>query len=78
MKAILVELPDATATELERVAPGRARKRSAFIREAVRRALDALAEKQMARAYREQPDTEPTYLDAAAWEPRPKRRRGRR
>jgi predicted transcriptional regulator len=72
MKQVLLELPDELAEELEQVAPGRERKRSAFLREAVRKALDEVAEARMAAAYREQPDdAEPAYLDPEAWEPRP-------
>ncbi|HET7292085.1 MAG TPA: hypothetical protein VFM88_06655 [Vicinamibacteria bacterium] len=76
MKQIIVELPEATLAELERVAPGRARQRSAFIRAALRRALDAEEERRMAEAYRRQPDgMEPAYFEAAAWEaPRGRRR----
>lgn len=55
--------------ELERVAPSRARRRSAFIRAALRQALDAAAERRMAEAYRKQPDDrEPAYFDSAAWD----------
>ncbi len=75
MKQVILELPDETAAELERVAPGRARQRSAFLRAAVRQALDAAAESRMAAAYRAQPDdSEPVYLDPAAWQPRESRR----
>ena len=71
MKQILLELQDETAAELERVAPGRARQRSAFLRAAVRQALDRAAEERMAAAYRAQPDdAEPAYLDPTAWQPR--------
>jgi Arc/MetJ-type ribon-helix-helix transcriptional regulator len=76
MKQVLLELPDELAEELEQVAPGRERKRSAFLREAVRKALDEVAEERMAAAYREQPDdTEPAYLDPEAWEARSPGRR---
>ena len=65
---MLVELDDETATKLERVAPGRARKRSEFIRSAVRRALWELEEDATAAAYRRQPDSASTaYLDPAVW-----------
>ena len=66
---ILIDVDTETAARLEQVAPARSRKRSAFIREAIVRALDALAEQEMATAYRAQPDTaEAPYLDVAAWE----------
>lgn len=70
MKQVILELSDETAAELERVAPGRARQRSAFLRAAIRQALDRAAEERMAVAYRAQPDdSEPAYLDPEAWQP---------
>ena len=82
MKQVILELPEETAAELERVAPAHARQRSAFLRLAVRQALDRVAEERMAAAYLVQPDdSEPAYLDPAAWEPRetrkPSRTKGR-
>lgn len=69
MKQVILELSEETAAELERVAPGRARQRSAFLRAAVRRALDAAAEERMAEAYRAQPDAaEPAYFEPAVWQ----------
>jgi metal-responsive CopG/Arc/MetJ family transcriptional regulator len=40
MQQVLVELDDRTMARLNRVAPPSARKRSEFIREAIRRALN--------------------------------------
>jgi predicted transcriptional regulator len=72
MKQILLELPDEIAEELERVAPARRRARSAFLRDAVRKALDEVAEAKMAAAYRAQPDDlEPRYFHPDEWEPSP-------
>jgi predicted transcriptional regulator len=69
-RQIIVELDEGTARELERIAPSRARKRSEFVRRAVRQALDAEAERRMADAYRTQPDDgEPQVVDPEAWEP---------
>jgi predicted transcriptional regulator len=69
MVQVMVELDDATAARLERVAPARSRRRLAFIRMAVRRALDEEAERATERAYREQPDAAaPVNFDPAAWE----------
>ena len=66
-RQIIVELDEGTAEELERVAP---RKRSEFVRRALRQALDAEAERRMADAYRRQPDDgEPERIDPGAWEP---------
>jgi predicted transcriptional regulator len=81
-RQIIVELDEGTAQELEAVAPSRARKRSEFVRRALRQALDAEAERRMAAAYRKQPDDEPEVVDPETWEPRastvPRRRRPRR
>lgn len=71
MKKLLIELDDATAEELERVAPSRSRKRSEFVRSAIRRALWELEEEATAEAYRNQPDVSDAYVDAQVWEPAP-------
>ena len=68
MKQILLELDDETAARLEAVAPARGRRRSDFIRAAIRRALLAIDERATEAAYVRQPDNEPVYFDAAAWE----------
>jgi hypothetical protein len=68
---VILEIDDTTARELEAVAPARARQRSVFLRQALRRALDAEAERRMRDAYAKQPDNpDAAYMDAAAWEPR--------
>jgi predicted transcriptional regulator len=77
-KQLIVELDDGLAGELERVAPARSRRRSSFVRGALRRALDELAETRMARAYAAQPDVEPAHFDARLWEPSAPRRSARR
>jgi predicted transcriptional regulator len=79
MKQVLIELEDDIAAKLERVAPGRARRRSEFIRMAIRRALWELEEQATAEAYRNQPDSAAdAYVDASVWEPKPARRRRRK
>lgn len=78
MKSLLIELEDDVAEQLERVAPGRTRRRSEFIRSAIRRALWELEEQATEEAYRRQPDAADVYVDPAVWEARPKRRRSRR
>ncbi|HEY3357081.1 MAG TPA: hypothetical protein VGQ83_27775 [Polyangia bacterium] len=88
MKQIIVELDDETAARLERVAPSRSRRRSAFVRQALLRALDEAAERATREAYAAQPDsTEHVYFEPAAWEtpareaparPRPRPARTRR
>ena len=74
-RQVIVELDETMAKDLESVAPSRSRKRSAFIRQALRKALDAAAEARMAEAYRRIPDTEPVPFFPELWEPRPRRRR---
>ena len=77
-RQIIVEVDEGTAQELERIAPSRARKRSEFVRRALRQALDTEMERRMADAYRRQPDdAEPEMVDPEAWAPRsaPTRRR---
>jgi len=79
MKQVLIELDDDIASKLERVAPGRARRRSEFIRAAIRRALWELEEQATAEAYRKHPDSAAdTYMDAGVWEARAARRGPRR
>jgi predicted transcriptional regulator len=78
MKQLLIEVDEETAAKLERVAPARSRKRSQFIRSALRRALWELEEQATADAYQRQPDSAAdAYLDARAWEPPPRGRRRR-
>jgi hypothetical protein len=79
MTAVLVELDDDVAARLERVAPARSRRRSEFIRNAIRRALWELEEQATAEAYRQHPDTPVAYLSPDAWEtPTATRRRAKR
>lgn len=77
---LLIELDDETAARIERVAPGRSRQRSEFVRAAIRKALWEIEERETADAYRRQPDTEPAYFEADAWSPaaRPRSRRVKR
>ena len=74
MKSLLIELDPDTAARLEQVAPSRSRRRSEFIRAAIRRALWELEERATEAAYLRQPDSaEDAYVDPAVWEPRPHR-----
>jgi len=70
MNQVIIELDDRTLARLNRVAPPRARKRSEFIREAIRRALNERLEADMERAYSQQPqEDEPSLdLDPTTWE----------
>lgn len=79
MKQLLIEVDDELAAELEKIAPGRSRRRSNFIRYAIRQALWDLEEKRTAEAYKQRPDSEDEiYLDPRVWEPPAKRPTARR
>jgi Arc/MetJ-type ribon-helix-helix transcriptional regulator len=67
-KQLIVELDEPLARELERVAPARSRRRSSFVRAALRRALDEMVEARMAAAYKARPDVEPAHFDPRLWE----------
>jgi hypothetical protein len=74
MKQILVEIDDELGEKLEQVAPARSRRRSEFIRNAIRQAIWDLQEQETADAYRQQPDSnQESYLEPSVWEPAPKR-----
>ncbi len=78
MKQLLVEIDAEMAAQLERVAPARSRRRSDFIRAAIRRALWDLEERATQEAYARTPDSAAdAYIDPAVWEPPAKRRRAR-
>jgi predicted transcriptional regulator len=82
MKQLLIEIDEEMARQLERVAPTRSRRRSDFIRSAIRRALWELEAQATAQAYARQPDSEgEAYLDTPVWEAgarsRPRRLRRR-
>ena len=57
MKQFLVEIDDACARDLERVAPARERKRAEFVRLAIRRAIDLSLDRLTEQAYQAQPLT---------------------
>lgn len=78
MKALLIELDPDTAARLDKVAPSRSRRRSEFIRAAIRRALWELEEQATEAAYLRQPDAaEDAYVDPDVWEALPRRPRAR-
>jgi predicted transcriptional regulator len=66
MKQLLVQFDDHTSALLERIAPGRSRKRSEFIRRAVARALYDELERRTRAAYEMWPD-EPATFDPDEW-----------
>lgn len=79
MKQLLVEIEDDLAARLEEVAPSRSRRRSEFIRRAIRRAIWDLEELQTAEAYARIPDrAEDAHIDPAVWEAPAGGRAGRR
>ena len=78
MKQLLIEIDPELSKRLEKVAPSRSRRRSEFIRLAIRKALWELEERATAEAYHRQPDAEEPYLDPTLWEPPPKKVRRRK
>jgi len=75
MKQILIEIDDELVEKLEKVAPSRSRKRSEFVRNAIRQAIWDLQQRETAEAYRQQPDSDyDAYLNSSVWEPPPDRR----
>lgn len=79
MQQVIVELDDQTIERLNRVAPPSARKRSEFIREAIRRALNERLEADMERAYREQPqEGTDVDVDPSTWEAPPRKKKAKR
>jgi predicted transcriptional regulator len=79
MKRILIEIDDDVEARLERVAPARSRRRSEFIRAAIRKALWEVEEQATAEAYRRQPDSaDGAWIDPRTWEPGAVVRRKRR
>jgi predicted transcriptional regulator len=66
MKQLLIQLDDALAARLEKVAPAKSHKRSEFVRRAILRSLDEELEHRTRAAYERWPDEEPT-LDPSEW-----------
>lgn len=64
MKSVLVQLDDATVRALDRIAPPRERRRSEFIRNALKRAIRQAEYNAMRKAYERLPDSE---TDADDW-----------
>lgn len=64
MKRLLIQLDEQTLAALNRVAAPGKRKRSEFIRQAIRRAIRQAEYWAMREAYREQPDS---HLEADDW-----------
>jgi metal-responsive CopG/Arc/MetJ family transcriptional regulator len=64
MKNVLVQLDEHTLAALNRIAAPGQRKRSEFIRQAIRRAVRQAEYRAMREAYRKQPDSE---VEADQW-----------
>ena len=64
MKPLLIQLDEQTLAALNRVAAPDKRRRSEFIRQAIRRAIRQAEFKAMREAYRKQPDS---IADADDW-----------
>lgn len=69
LKPILIELDADTAARLERAAPARSRRRSEFIREAIRRALWEIEEHETRAAYVRESKTHVSAWPEPPWEP---------
>ena len=79
MQQVIIELDDRTIERLNQVAPAKARKRSEFIREAIRRALNERLEADMERAYAAHaPEAAEVDLDPTTWEARPRKKKAKR
>jgi len=79
MKQLLIEVDDDTLAKLEEIAPARSRRRSAFIRSAIHKAICEEQERVTAEAYRRVPDSaDDAWFDPRAWEPKPPAYRGRK
>jgi metal-responsive CopG/Arc/MetJ family transcriptional regulator len=66
MKNVLVQLDEQTLASLNRIAAPGQRKRSEFIRQAIRRAVRQAEYRAMREAYRKQPDS---VLESDDWAP---------
>ena len=70
MRTLRIRVDDEVAEQLDRVAPSRTRRRSEFVRMAIRKALWELEEERTAEAYARQPDSaSDAYVDPDVWEP---------
>lgn len=69
MKQFIVELDDRSARDLERVAPAKNRKRSEFVRLAIRRAIDLALDRETEAAYAREPLSDGVQPgDLAGWD----------
>lgn len=66
MKQIMIQLDDATAAELEKIAPGKSRKRSQFLRAAIARLVHERLDLATREAYEKWPDEAPP-VESSDW-----------
>ena len=72
MKQLLIEIDEEMFAKLEQIAPARSRRRSAFIRTAIQKAIGDVQERATAEAYRCIPDSaDDAWFDPRVWEPKP-------
>lgn len=64
----MIQLDDASAAQLEKIAPGSSRKRSEFLRGVIARALHEALELNTRKAYERWPDEAPA-VEPEAWAP---------
>ncbi len=69
MPSILIELDEATFRTLNKLAPPAKRRRTEFIRQAIRDAIRQREFARMRQAYLQQPDSETYRDDWTNWEP---------
>jgi len=79
MKRLLIEVDESMFTQLERIAPAHLRRRSAFLRTAIQKAISEEQKRATAQAYRMIPDSvHDAWFDPRVWEPRSLAHRARR
>ena len=79
MKQLQIEVDEDTFKVLEQIAPARSRRRSAFIRAAIQKAILESRERATAEAYRRVPDSaDDAWFDPRVWEQKPPAHRRRR
>jgi predicted DNA-binding protein len=78
MSQILIQLPAEMLKALDRIAPGRSRKRSRFVQLAIQKALMEVQDLETCEAYRRVPDDEDEGFDPRVWDEwRPRASAGR-
>jgi predicted transcriptional regulator len=68
MKTLQIEVDDELVERLDKLEVEEPARKSELIAAAIRKALWELEERQVARAYRSQPDSGDAYVDPEVWE----------